>query len=134
MTFTIYVSAAQQLQSARCSFSKNAEGDKPIDQYGNNWKEAKTRVRLIHEWFGNSFRDYLQKDFVRDQPNHSIACIENLQVRNKPKLLAGVANALGKNVRAKFGLNESILDQGLLEFCCQMDYKESWQPPSPCHA
>ncbi len=39
---------------------------------------------------------------------------------------AWLADAPGRNVRAKSGLNKSILDQGWFEFRRQLDYKLAW--------
>jgi len=41
-----------------------------------------------------------------------MVCIEDLQVRNMSKSATGGTEKPGKNVRAKSGLNKSILDQG----------------------
>ena len=53
-------------------------------------------------------------------------CVEDLQVRNMSKSAAGTADAPGKNVRAKSGLNKAILDQGWFEFRRPLDYKLAW--------
>ena len=42
------------------------------------------------------------------------------------KSAAGTVDAPGKNVRAKSGLNKSILDQGWFEFRRQLGYKLAW--------
>nr|WP_297374973.1 transposase [Acidiferrobacter sp.] len=55
-----------------------------------------------------------------------MVCIEDLQVRNMSKSAAGSTEKRGKNVRAKSGLNKSILDQGWFEFRRQLDYKLAW--------
>ena len=52
-----------------------------------------------------------------------MVCIEDLQVRNLSTSAAGTVEAPGRNVRAKSGLNRSILDQGWFEFRRQLDYK-----------
>ena len=39
---------------------------------------------------------------------------------------AGTTEVPGRNVRAKSGLNKSILDQGWFEFRRQLDYKLAW--------
>jgi putative transposase len=39
---------------------------------------------------------------------------------------SGTAESPGKNVRAKSGLNKSILDQGWFEFRRQLGYKLAW--------
>ncbi|UXU87131.1 RNA-guided endonuclease InsQ/TnpB family protein [Burkholderia sp. S-53] len=94
--------------------------------FSNNWKKAKTRVQRIHARIGNARRDYLHKATTTISQNHAMVCIEDLQVRNMSKSAAGSAMQPGKSVRAKSGLNKSILDQGWFEFRRQLDYKLAW--------
>ena len=56
-----------------------------------------------------------------------MVCIEDLQVRNMSRSAAGTTEHPGKHVRAKSGLNKSILDQGWFEFRRQLDYKLAWK-------
>jgi len=93
-------------------------------KFSNNWKKAKTRVQRIHARIGNARRDYLHK--ATTSQNHTMVCIEDLQVRNMSKSAAGNTEKPGNNVRAKFGLNKAILDQGWFEFRRQLDYKLAW--------
>ena len=95
-------------------------------KFSNNWKKAKARVQKIHSRIGNARRDYLHKTSTTISKNHAMVCIEDLQVRNMSKSAAGTSDAPGKNVRAKSGLNKSILDQGWFEFRRQLDYKLAW--------
>lgn len=96
------------------------------NKFSNNWKKAKARVQLIHSRVGNARRDYLHKTTTTISQNHAMVCIEDLQVRNMSKSAAGTTETPGKNVRAKSGLNKSILDQGWFEFRRQLDYKLAW--------
>ena len=96
-------------------------------KFSNNWKKAKARVQRIHSRIGNVRRDYLHKYSTAISKNHAMVCIEDLQVRNMSKSAAGTLDNPGKNVRAKSGLNKSILDQGWFEFRRQLDYKLAWR-------
>lgn len=53
--------------------------------------------------------------------------VEDLNVRNMSRSAAGTLDEPGRNVRAKAGLNRSILDQGWGEFVRQLDYKLQWR-------
>lgn len=95
-------------------------------KFSNNWKKAKARVQRIHSRIGNARRDYLHKCSTTISQNHAMVCIEDLQVRNMSRSATGTTEAPGRNIRAKSGLNKSILDQGWFEFRRQLDYKLAW--------
>ncbi len=92
----------------------------------SNWKKAKARVQKIHSRIGNARRDYLHKCSTTISQNQAMVCIEDLQVRKMSRSAAGTTEVPGSNVRAKSGLNKSILDQGWFEFRRQLDYKLAW--------
>ncbi|HRQ48803.1 MAG TPA: transposase [Rhodocyclaceae bacterium] len=96
-------------------------------KFSNNWKKAKAKITKRHQKIGNIRRDYLHKTTTTISQNHAMVCIEDLQVRNMSKSAAGTTERPGKNVRAKSGLNKSILDQGWFEFRRQLDYKLAWR-------
>ena len=95
-------------------------------KFSNNWKKEKSRIQKIHSRIGNARRDYLHKTSTTISQNHAMVCIEDLRVRNMSKSAAGTTEKPGKNVRAKSGLNRSILDQGWFEFRRQLEYKLAW--------
>jgi putative transposase len=58
--------------------------------------------------------------------NHATIIIEDLKIKNMSKSAKGDIEHPGKNVKAKSGLNRSILDQGWGEFKRQIEYKQKW--------
>ncbi|MGH9588233.1 MAG: RNA-guided endonuclease InsQ/TnpB family protein [Acidobacteriaceae bacterium] len=103
----------QRMMSRRCKF-------------GRNWQKARRKVQKIHARIGNCRRDYLHKISTAISKNHAMVCIEDLQVRNLSKSSSGMVTNPGTQVRAKSGLNRSILDQGWFEFRRQLEYKLAW--------
>jgi putative transposase len=95
-------------------------------KFSNNWHRAKARVQRLHARIGNARRDYLHKATTTISQNHAMVCIEDLRVRNMSRSAAGTTAAPGRHVKAKSGLNKSILDQGWFEFRRQLDYKLAW--------
>ena len=96
-------------------------------KFSSNWKKAKAKVQNIHTRIANVRRDFLHKTTTTISKNHAMVCIEDLQVRNMSKSAAGSSGSPGRNVKAKSGLNKSILDQGWFEFRRQLEYKQVWR-------
>jgi putative transposase len=92
-----------------------------------NWKKAKARIQRIHARIANTRSDFLHKASNTISKNHAMIAVEDLQVRNMVKSASGTVEAPGRNVRAKSGLNKSILDQGWGEFRRQLEYKTAWR-------
>lgn len=96
-------------------------------KFGKNWRKAKTKVSKLHSTIANIRRDYLHQTSSAISKNHAMIVIEDLQVANMSKSAKGSSDKHGRNVKAKSGLNKSILDQGWFEFRRQLEYKQAWR-------
>jgi len=79
-------------------------------KFSNNWKKAKRQVQNLHSRISNIRRDYLHKVSTTISKNHAMIVIEDLKVANMSKSAAGTVSQPGCNIRAKSGLNRSILE------------------------
>jgi putative transposase len=70
--------------------------------------------------------DFLHKLSTGICKNHARVYVERLNIRGMSASARGTEEVPGRNVRAKAGLNKSILDQGWFEFQRQLDYKQEW--------
>lgn len=96
-------------------------------RFSNNWNKAKAKVTKLHNKIGNIRRDFLHKSSTAISQNHAIVVIEDLKVANLTRSASGTIDAPGSNIKAKSGLNRSILDQGWAEFRRQLEYKQAWR-------
>lgn len=91
-----------------------------------NWKKQKRKVVRVHSKIANVRRDFLHKATSQISKNHAVIVLEDLKVSNMSSSAKGTLEAPGRNVKAKSGLNKSILDQGWYEFRRQLEYKQTW--------
>ncbi|EGT7895944.1 IS200/IS605 family element transposase accessory protein TnpB [Salmonella enterica] len=96
-------------------------------RFSSNWQKQKRKVQRLHSHIANIRRDYLHKVTSEISKNHAMIVIEDLKVSNMSKSAKGTAEQHGRNVKAKSGLNRSILDQGWYEMRRQLEYKQLWR-------
>ncbi|MGY6773542.1 RNA-guided endonuclease InsQ/TnpB family protein [Gallibacterium sp. ZY190522] len=96
-------------------------------KFSQNWQKLKAKIAKLHHKIANCRKDFLHQTSSKISKNHAMIYIEDLQVSNMSKSAKGTAQAPGKNVAAKSGLNQAILDQSWFEFRRQLDYKMQWQ-------
>lgn len=96
-------------------------------KFSNNWQKQKRKIQRLHSRIANVRRDYLHKVTTTISKSHAMIVIKDLRVSNMSKSAAGTVSQPGRNVRAKSGLNRSILDQGWYEMRRQLEYKQLWR-------
>ena len=89
-------------------------------EFSQNWKKLNLKINKLHHHIANIRHDYLHKVTTTLSKNHAMIVVEDLKVANMSKSAKGSIEEKGKNVKAKSGLNKSILDQGwsMLGLCC----------------
>jgi len=92
-----------------------------------NRQKQKRKISKLHHTIANVRSDFLHKLSTDISKNHAKVYVEDLQIRNMSASAKGTIDEPGRNVKAKSGLNKSILDQGWFEFRRQLEYKLSWQ-------
>lgn len=93
----------------------------------NNSKKQKKRLARIYEKIANVRNDSLHKISTSLSKSHAKIIVENLQIKNMSKSSKGTMEEPGSNIKAKSGLNKSILDQGWRKFVDLLRYKVEWQ-------
>ncbi len=96
-------------------------------KFSSNWKKQKQKISRLHHRVAHTRCDFLHKTSTLISKNHAMIVIEDLKVKNMTKSATGTVEAPGRCVKAKSGLNKSILDQGWGEFRRQLEYKQVWR-------
>lgn len=110
---------AKKLAFAQKTLSRRTKGSK-------NFRKQKAKIATIHQKIANARLDYLHKTSTTISKNHAVVVLEDLKVANMSKSAKGTKEDPGKNVKAKAGLNRSILDQGWHTFKQLLGYKLDW--------
>lgn len=113
----------RSLEPKLAKLQKDLSRKKKLSQ---NWKKQKRKIQSLHHKIANIRKDQLHKITTAISKNHAFVAMEDLKTANMSKSAKGTLEEPGKNVKAKSGLNKSILDQGWHEFKRQLEYKLSW--------
>lgn len=97
------------------------------EKFSNNWKKQRARIARIHHKIANCRNDRLHWVSSKISKSHAITVLEDLKVKSMTKTAKGTLDAPGRNVKAKSGLNRSILDKGWSSFCRMLEYKQKWK-------
>ncbi|SCK38442.1 transposase, IS605 OrfB family, central region [Variovorax sp. HW608] len=92
-----------------------------------NRRKAVARLGNLHRKIARQRSDWLHKLTTDLADRHAVIALEDLRIVNMTASARGTAQARGRNVRAKAGLNRGILDAAWGEFARQLVYKVQWR-------
>ena len=96
-------------------------------KFSENWKKQNRKIQKLHHHIANIRHDYLHKITTNISKNHAMIACEDLKVANMSKSASGTVENKGRQVKAKSGLNKSILDQGWGMMIDMLEYKQHWR-------
>lgn len=112
--------AAEQQKLDRKRHSRK-KGDNT--RKSKNYIKQNKKVALAHKKKSDIRYDYLHKVSTAIAKNHGFVAVEDLSVSNMTRTAKGTAETPGRNVRAKSGLNRSILEQSWSMLYDMLKYK-----------
>jgi len=89
----------------------------------NNHEKLKKSIANLHEYISNKRKDFLHNESSKLVNKYDRIYMEDLKLANLTKSSKGTVENPGKNVKAKSGLNKSILDIGAGMFKEMLTYK-----------
>ena len=95
--------------------------------FSQNWKKQNRKIQNLHHHIANIRHDYLHKITTNISKSHAMIVCEDLKVANMSGSASGTMENKGRNVKAKSGLNKSILDQGWAMMVDMLEYKQQWR-------
>jgi len=96
-------------------------------KFSSNWRKTKQKIEKLHNHIANVRKDFLHKTSSQLVKSHSLIVMEELKIKEMSKSARGTKEEPGEKVKAKSGLNRSILDQGWHTFQKQLSYKLDWK-------
>ena len=118
-TFNSFKQLQAKLAMAQRRLSKKVK-------FSANWQKLTNKIARLHERIANARHDFLHKVSTQISKNHAMVVVEDLKVRNMTRSAKGDLAKPGRHVKAKSGLNRSILDQGWGMFVQMLEYKQAW--------
>jgi len=96
-------------------------------KFSSNWRKTKQKIGKLRNHIANVRKDFLHKTSTQLVKSHSLIVMEELKIKEMSKSARGTKEEPGEKVKAKSGLNRSILDQGWHTFQNQLSYKLDWK-------
>lgn len=114
-----YAQAVQRLARAQRAFSRKKKGSK-------NRVKAQMKVTRLHCKVRRQRKHLVQNISAAYAKSHGTVVVEKLKIQNMVRSARGTVEAPGTRVRAKTGLNRSILDVGWSSLIFCLRYKLAW--------
>lgn len=111
---------AKRMAREQRSLARKKKGSK-------NRNKQKVCVARLHNKINRQRKDFLQKHSTAITKRYKTVVVEKLSIKNMSGSAKGTMEAPGRNVRAKAGLNRSILDAGWGMFFDMLEYKQVWK-------
>lgn len=92
----------------------------------SNRAKARTRLAACHARIAAMRRDFLHQATTKLVADHALIAIEDLAVKSMTASAAGTVEEPGRNVKAKAGLNRTILRNGWAMARSMLEYKAAW--------
>ncbi|MEY4952509.1 MAG: hypothetical protein RL299_933 [Pseudomonadota bacterium] len=92
----------------------------------NNRAKARQRLADCHSRISAIRKDFLHQATTKLVTDHALIAIEDLSVKSMTASAAGTIEVPGRNVKAKAGLNRTILRSGWSMARSMLEYKAAW--------
>jgi len=122
-----YIKPKNSFKTNQIKLAKLQRGLAKKVTFSENWKKQNCKIQKLHHHIANIRHDYLHKITTSISKNHAMIACEDLKVANMSKSASGTVENKGRNVKAKSGLNKSILDQGWGMMVNMLEYKQQWR-------
>ena len=122
-----YIKPKNSFKANQVKLAKLQRGLAKKVKFSANWKKQNRKIQKLHHHIANIRHDYLHKITTSISKSHAMIACEDLKVANMSKSASGTMENKGRNVKAKSGLNKSILDQGWGMVVNMLEYKQKWQ-------
>ena len=116
----------RKLKHAQRSLSRKV-GSKKGEAKSNRYKKQQRRVAQIHCRIADARKETQHKLTDDLTKRFGVVCLEDLNVKGMTKSAKGTAEAPGKKVAQKAGLNRGIANAGFSEVRRQIEYKALWR-------
>jgi putative transposase len=95
-------------------------------RFSDSWRKYNNIINKLHSKISRIRQNWLHIQSYNLANNHGVIVVEDLKVKNMSKSAKGTIDNPGKNVKAKSGLNRSILRQGWGMLTDMLEYKSLW--------